>query len=295
MIRKIINYINKKTHALIGTGPLSRVASSTDKIGSVIDGVLLDSYLESGLFGAERYTNSKRITHFHRSVYTQNGEDGIIEEIFNRIGLTNKYFVEFGVHGVKNNSTYLLVQNWNGVWIGGSRSVNEIISSKFRDQIASKQLILKNTWITKDNIEAFLRESKVPESFDFLSIDLDGNDFWIWEAIRSFSPRVVAIEYNATFPPHIRWVMAYNEHHIWDQSSYFGASLKSLELLGESKGYKLVGCDFSGCNAFFVRSDQKLDSFESSYSAEFHYEPARYFVKKPSGHLQNFGPFSQPR
>lgn len=295
MIRKSINYINRKIHSLIGTTPLNRVASNTEQIETVIDGVLLDSYLQSGLFGSEKYINSKRITHFHRSVYTQNGEDGIIEEIFNRIGTTNKFFVEFGVHGVKNNSTYLLVKNWSGLWMGGSRCGYESILPKFREQIASKQLILKNTWVTKDNIEALLDESKVPESFDFLSIDLDGNDFWIWEAIRSFSPRVIAIEYNATFPPHIQWVMAYNEHHIWDQSSYFGASLKSLELLGESKGYKLVGCDFSGCNAFFVRSDQKLDSFEPSYSAEFHYEPARYFIKKPSGHVQNFGPFTRPK
>ena len=235
--------------------------------------------------------DSKRITHFHKSVFTQNGEDGIIEEIFNRIGTSNKFFVEFGVHGVKNNSTFLLLKDWKGAWLGGSQRAQVNIESNFAQQVRCGQLEFKTSWITKDNIEDLFDELHVPKEFDYLSIDLDGNDYWVWESIQRYRPRVVSIEYNATFPASTSWVMSYNPNHSWDQSSYFGASLKALELLAKKKAYTLVGCDFTGCNAFFVRDDQDLDLFQDPFTAEFHYEPPRYFLKRPSGHQQGFGPF----
>jgi hypothetical protein len=69
--------------------------------------------------------------------------------------------------------------------------------------------------------------------------------------------------------------------------------LKSLESLCKKKGYELVGCDFSGCNAFFVRNDQNLDLFEKPFTSEHHYEPPRYYLKRSSGHKQGFGPFER--
>ena len=88
-----------------------------------------------------------------------------------------------------------------------------------------------------------------------MSIDLDGNDYYILDAIRSISPRVIVAEYNAKFPPDIFWVMQYNEAHHWDSSDYFGASLKALADLLAARGYALVGCSVLGTNAFFVRKD----------------------------------------
>jgi hypothetical protein len=292
-MRKFINLLKRKIASLLGTTSIEVIYQNVARIKDVCTNIQIDEYLQKNLFQNKVYSESKRITHHHRSVYTQNGEDGIIEEIFKRIGVTNKYFVEFGVHGVKNNSTLLLIKNWTGLWIGGSELSKQFISGKFKSLQDSSKLTFVHRWITKGNIEKIFEENRVPKEFDFLSIDLDGNDYWIWDAIKNYSPRVVCVEYNATFPASLPWVMTYNEKHSWDQSSYFGASLKSLEILGKRKGYELIGCDFAGCNAFFIRNDQNLDLFERPFTSEHHYEPPRYYLKRPSGHKQGFGPFEQ--
>ncbi len=85
--------------------------------------------------------------------------------------------------------------------------------------------------------------------------------------------------------------MAYNESHVWDQTSYFGASLKALEILAKKKGYELVCCDFAGCNAFFIRNDQNSELFEGPFTAVHHYEPPRYYLGRYSGHKQGFGAY----
>lgn len=290
-MRKVINYINRKTSAVLGTSPLKEISQELQRIRSVTENIQIGRFLNDQLFEHPRYKNSNRVTHFHRSVYTQNGEDGIIGEIFNRLGTTNTFFVEFGVHGVKNNSTYLLVEGWSGLWIGGDATGAMTIKKNFRQSLKEGKLLFTSQWITRENIESILEQYSVPQAPDFLSIDLDGNDFWIWKAIQKFSPRVVCIEYNATFPPGTSWVMEYNPGHQWDETSYFGASLTALENLGREKGYVLVGCDFTGCNAFFVRQDQNLERFASPFTAENHYEPPRYFLSNFSGHQPGFGPF----
>ena len=124
-----------------------------------------------------------------------------------------------------------------------------------------------------------------------LSIDIDGNDYWVWKAIDSYSPRVVVIEHNSVFRSDVEWIMSYNPNNIWNGSSYFGASLKSLEKLGNQKGYRLVGCDFTGVNAFFVRNDLVGDKFFEPFTAENHYEPPRYFLQNVNGHRKDFGVF----
>jgi len=290
-MRKFINLVTRKVAGLIGTSNIKNIYEEIARIRSISEGISITEYLSKELYLHEKYKNSKRVTHYHSSVFTQNGEDGIIDEIFRRVGTTNKFFVEFGVHGVKNNSTFLLVKGWKGVWIGGNENGEKIAQFKFKQQMRNRDLIFEKNWITRDNIEELFAKTLVPSDFDYLSIDLDGNDYWIWEAIQRYRPRVVSVEYNATFPPEISWVMDYNANHNWDQTSYFGASLKALQLLGNKKGYELIGCDFTGCNAFFLRNDLPLDLFEKPFSSTNHYEPPRYFLKRPSGHPQSFGPF----
>jgi len=290
-MRKLKNYLLKKVQSLLGTSEIKTVSEEITRLREIVENTYIDNYLKENLFQNQSYTKSKKITHFHKSIYTQNGEDGIVDEIFNRIGVTNKYFVEFGVHGIKNNSTFLLLKGWKGLWIGDDDSAKISTLTNFKNSINDKQLIYYKKWITKDNIESIFRTSEVPTEFDFLSIDLDGNDYWIWDSLSSFSPRLVCIEYNSTFPPDITCVMAYNPKHVWNQTSYFGSSLKAMEKLGRKKGYQLIGCDFTGCNAFFVRNDQKLELFEDPFTAENHYEPPRYFLRKSRGHKQGFGEF----
>ena len=101
----------------------------------------------------------------------------------------------------------------------------------------------------------------------------------------------MVIEYNAIFPPDVLWVRAYDPRAVWDGTSYQGASIRSLEALGAGKGYALVGCNLSGVNAYFVRSDLCGSHFHPDSSAANHYEPARFFLVRRSGHPGGFGPF----
>lgn len=254
--------------------------------------ILIDGYLSEHIFANPKYADTKRLNRYEYQVYSQSGEDGILTEIFNRIGITDRFFVEFGVgNGLENNTTYLLIKGWNGLWIDANTQSIGYINEKFRSIIDAGRLVAKESFITAENIEEIFRQTNVPREFDVLSIDIDGNDYWVWEAIKNYQPRVVVIEYNALFPPDTPWVMAYQPLKRWGEDSYFGASLKSLETLGLYKGYRLVGCNLTGVNAFFVRSDLIDGKFCESYTAEAHYEPPRYYLIKTAGYRRTFGGF----
>lgn len=258
-----------------------------------IKDLLIDNYLQTNLFNNPKYILSERLNKYEFQVFSQNGEDGIIEEIFNRIGITNKFFVEFGVEdGLETNTTYLLYNNWHGLWLEGSGKFVKKIRKNFINVI-DKQLSVRETFITAENIEEIFLNKNVPKDLDLLSIDIDGNDYYVWNAIKNYNPRVVIIEYNSSIRPNIEWRMKYNPTHVWDGSMYFNSSLKSLEVLGNEKGYKLVGCTFNGTNAFFVRNDLVKGNFGDNFTAEYHYEPARYFLIKKDGHRRGFGEWSK--
>ncbi len=224
---------------------LKSLNSSSSKYQDILTELQIDNYLLENLHKNPKYDNPKKLNRYEFKVFSQAGEDGIISEIFNRIGTTNKFFVEFGVgNGLENNSTYLLVKGWQGYWIEGSERFCKSIRQSFEDLIANQQLTLKNTFITAANIEDLFREGNVPTELDLLSIDIDGNDYWVWQAITNYRPRVVILEYNAIYPPESSWVMQYNPSHQWKYNSHMGSSLKALEKLGHQQGYKLVGCSF---------------------------------------------------
>lgn len=232
----------------------------------------------------ERLKDKKCLEYYGFRVYSQSDEDGIIEEIFNRIGTTNKIFIEFGVsNGLECNSHYLLFKNWRGLWIDGGNK--EKIQEKFAPVIANGQLKFLQAFITRENINKLFVAGGVTGEIDLLSIDVDGNDYHIWEAINVVKPRVVIIEYNPKFPPNCDWKMAYNKNHIWDGSDWHGASLKALELLGRKLGYQLVGTNFTGVNAFFVRQDLAQDLFIEPATAENLYNPSRFkFISHQNYH-----------
>jgi hypothetical protein len=224
-------------------------------------------------------------------VFSQNGEDGIISEIFNRIGITNKYFIEFGVeNGLECNSTNLLYKGWSGLWIEGSNQFSKQVTERFKDLMDAGRLNVQNEFITAENIQSLFDKANVPAEPDLLSIDIDYNDYNVWKAITKCKPRVVIIEYNSVFRPNTHFVVKYDPKRIWDKTSYFGASLLALEQLGTEKGYCLVGCVFSGSNAFFVREDLVGDLFEAPYTAENLYEPNRDFLYYRAGHPKNHIP-----
>jgi hypothetical protein len=249
-----------------------------------------DDYIQKNLFNNPKYKDKLNVFEFQ--AFSQNGEDGIISEIFKRIEVTYKYFVEFGVeNGMENNTNFLLNGDWSGLWIEGDKSNFQNIKNNFNFLIPKGKLKILNEIVTRENIENILSSAGTPKEIDLLSIDIDGNDYWVWQAIKNFSPRVVVIEYNSHLGPEIKWVMKYKSDFQGNNSSYYGASLKSFELLGVEKGYVLVGCNFTGCNAFFVRKDLIGNKFTGPYTSENFFEPPRFFLYRTNGHPRKTGEF----
>ena len=252
--------------------------------------LISDNYVMN-LLKSDKYKDEKRLEKFGYKVYSQNDEDGIINEIFNRIGTTNKFFVEFGVgNGLECNSHYLLLQGWRGVFIEGSEDYCEMINKNLKSPISNGKLTVLNRFIDAENINSILSETRAADinEIDLLSIDIDGNDYHVFNAINVVNPRVIIIEYNAKFPPPIKWIMPYNPKNIWDGSDNHGASLEAITSLADSKGYQLVGTNLLGVNAFFVRKDLCLNKFSEDSSAINLYNPARYLITFFSGHSNNY-------
>lgn len=208
----------------------------------------------------QRY--KRRIPFIERGEFSQNGEDGILHAIFRMIGLTNRVFVEFGAEdGMQCNTRYLkLYDNWNGLWMDG--------------RINPPECPVKREYITAENIESLLGKYGIPEEFDLLSIDIDGNDYWVWKAILHFRPRVVVVEYNASRPLGESVTILYDPAFQWDKTQYFGASLSALNALGEEKGYGLVATDENGVNAFFVKRELLRGRFVPRSITELFHAPS---------------------
>jgi hypothetical protein len=245
----------------------------------------IEKYLERNLYNNPKYDSPDKLTRFEFQAFSQFGEDGIIQEIFKRIGTTNQYFVEFGVEdGSETNTTYLLYKGWKGLWIDGSAESIGSINRTCANAIQKKQLTAIQSFITAENIESIFAQANVPEEFDLLSVDIDRNDYYVWQAITHYKPRVVITEYNSIFRPGDEFVVKYDANAMWDKSSNFGASLETMTKLAEQKGYKLVASSFAGLNAFYVREDVMGDYFTGPFTVENHYEDPKYYLYTKRGH-----------
>jgi len=192
----------------------------------------------------------KNLNTYERRVYSQNGEDGIIQAIFKQIKPTNKYYVEFGVtDGRECNTKFLKNQGWRGLWMDGLDNPPEFG--------------VKKEFITAENINIVFKKYKVPKEFDLLGIDIDGNDYWVWKALKNYKPRVVVIEYNAGHGKNDSKVIKYNPKFEWDFSHYYGASLLAMNKLAKTKGYTLVAVENRTVNAFFVRNELLEGNFST--------------------------------
>ena len=222
----------------------------------------------------QRFADSKRLLKFQQQVSSQNGEDGMIHEIFRRIGTTDRIFAEVGVgDGSENNTAFLFSQGWTGYWVDGGTAFMQRIQ-----QLNGASTLLRGCqgFVDRENIAGIFQTLGVPIEFDFLSLDIDQNTYYLWEGLASYRPRVVAVEYNAALPADVDWKVHYDPKRQWNGSQNFGASLKAFDNLARKRGYSLVGCDFTGVNAFFVRDDLLGDHFCSPYTPENHIEPPRY-------------------
>jgi len=242
-----------------------------------------------------RHADPKRLVRHGYKVYSQNDEDGIIAEIFRRLGTTNRIFVEFGVEtGVECNTAKLLVEGWRGLWIESNAASVGSIRREFAPFTSDRRLTLHESLVTAENINGLIGQAGFSGEIDLLSIDIDGNDYWVWKAIDVIHPRVVVIEYNATLRPPMALVVPYRADAQWDGTNHYGASLEALVRLAATKNYRIVGCSIAGVNTFFVRADLCADRFLEPATAQEHYEPPRhYFHMLPAGHRSRPGPFVQ--
>lgn len=230
------------------------------------------------LLADPKYNDPRSLLRHGFKTYSQNEEDGIIEEIFRRIGTTSRTFVEFGVDdGLENNSLKLLLEGWRGLWLEGSPDNVDTIRQKFADVIADGRLVVNHAFIDRDNINGIIGRTFTGE-IDLISIDIDGNDIYVMEALEVVNPRVIIIEYNGKFRPPISIAQAYDPGFIWAKRDYTGASLAAIEKVAAEKGYSLVGCNIMGINAFLVRNDLVGDLFHAPFTAEHHHQPARNFL-----------------
>lgn len=240
-----------------------------------------------------KFTNPLRLEPFGHKCYSQHDEDGMLQEIFRRIGNAERTFVEFGVgDGLENNTLFLLKQQWHGLWIEGGKDNCENIRKDFASPISDGLLLFHEGFITKENINHLIGEYFQGE-VGLLSIDIDGNDYYVWDAIEAVTPQVVVIEYNAKYLPPLKWSVKYNANHRWDCSDYQGASLAALAELGTKKGYQLVACNLNGTNAFFVRNDLVANKFLLSDNLMDYYHPPRYYLFE--GYLLMAGHRPDPR
>lgn len=200
-------------------------------------------------------------------VFSQWGEDGIIQFLLRNIEVNRKIFVEFGVQDyTESNTRFLLLNNnWAGlVMDASSENINYIKKDPIYWQYNLKAV---QTFINKDNINNIITENGIQGEIGLLSIDIDGNDYWVWQAIDTIEPAIVITEYNFRFGKERAVVVPYEENFIRSQAHYsmiyYGASLKAFYLLAQQKGYVFVGSNSAGNNAFFVRKDLKPDCIKA--------------------------------
>jgi len=197
-------------------------------------------------------------------VFSQWGDDGIIQWLAGVLEFPSKTFVEFGVANYRESNTRFLMMNdnWSGLVMDGSESnVAQIVDSEY---FWKYQLTARAAFIDRDNINNLLRASRIGKEVGILHVDLDGNDYWIWKEINVVDPIVAILEYNSVFGTDrsitIPYAKDFNRTKAHYSNLYWGASLRALCQQSMSKGYAFIGCNSAGNNAYFIRRDKLNDS-----------------------------------
>jgi hypothetical protein len=198
-------------------------------------------------------------------IYSQNDEDGILIYIFSKIGTTNKRFVEFGIgNGIEYNTANLSINlGWSGLLMDGDADGVKLAQNYYKRRLGLDfaRIQIAQHMLTAENINCVLLNHKVKDEIDLIIIDIDGIEYYVWEAVNVINPRVVVIEYNLYLGYKnaltVKYDPEFNRFKEHSSGMYFGASLPALVKLARSKGYVLV--HVNGINAFFVRKDIARD------------------------------------
>jgi len=233
--------------------------------------------------------------YYEFQVYSQWGEDGLIQYLINKIEVTNKIFIEFGVEKyTESNTRYLLTNNnWSGLIIDGSSENIEYIK---RDPIYWMfNLKAINSFVDTDNINSIIKENGLSDDIGLLSIDIDGNDYFLFEKLNVVKPRIIICEYNSLWGNSFAVSVPYDPKFIRTKAHYsnlyFGASITALTKTATEKGYSLVGSNATGVNIFFIRNDL-LGDINVVTPKEAWVEPKFRESRNPDGEL-TFLPYEE--
>lgn len=252
-----------------------------------------------GAMLASQQSNKRLVSSLHEvefRVFSQWGDDGIIQWLVSRLPSLPKRFVEFGVEDYsESNTRFLLVNNnWCGLVMDGSRA--NMARLRRRKWFWRHGLTAIACFVTRDNVDAMIAGWASGDEIGLLHIDVDGNDYWLWDAINCASPGIVIMEYNALLGSEraitIPYASDFRRHVAHYSGQYFGASLAALTHLAATKGYALIGTNSAGNNAYYVREDLLDNDLRSVTVATAFTKPNFRDSRDPRGRLQHL-PYEQ--
>ncbi len=196
------------------------------------------------------------------SLGSQRDEDGISWAIFQHVGIATHRFIDIGCGSEGGTAGFYAREcGWQGLMI----DIDDPHVASVRDRFSRAQVTALTACVTRENINDLIEQAGYGGEVDLLSIDIDGMDYWVWEALSAAAPRLVIVEYNALFGLDRAVTVPYDAAFDRARFSgvlrkrYFGASLPAFVRLGHKKGYRLVTVEPMALNAIFLRNDLGTD------------------------------------
>jgi hypothetical protein len=262
-IKKIIELIAEKVARKIKKGD---------------DEIILLGKIASNQIIDRKEKNIENIQNAEFKVFSQFGDDGIIQFLVNYLNIKEETFIEFGVEDYRESNTRFLMinNNWKGLVMDGSDlNISKIVKSEYYWKY---DLTAKKLFVEEDNINDFIKENGFSGKIGILHIDIDGNDYWIWKKINVIEPAIVIMEYNSVFGCEKPWVIPYDKDFYrtdaHNSNLYWGVSILSLCDLAEKKGYVFIGTNSAGNNAYFVKKGMEKEL--KPLSAHIGYTESKY-------------------
>jgi hypothetical protein len=249
LLKKILRF-NKTTI-------INNVVSYKETHNLLVNTMLQNGKILTSLLLQDKIIKSLKETEF--KVFSQWGDDGIIQYLVNYLDIEKKTFIEFGVEDyLESNTRFLLINNnWSGLIMDGSESH---VSKIKNDEIYWKyDITAKAAFITAENINQLIAEEDINGEIGLLHVDIDGNDYWIWKALKVVEPIIMIVEYNSIFGYERSITIPYKDDFVTSAAHfsnlYFGSSILSLCDLADERGYAFVGSNTAGNNAYFVKKE----------------------------------------
>ena len=280
-VSKMIRSVKRAAEKMLKAGDAARRSEkSIDDLKILTAKILIDRMKSHEIYESIQEAEFK--------VFSQFGDDGIIQYLVHQVEIDHRKFVEFGIEDYsESNTRFLLVNNnWSGLVIDGDRSNIDTVRND--DIIWKYDLVAVEAFVTTENINELLVRNEFINGIGILSIDVDGNDYWIWECINDADPVIVIVEYNSVFGCDYAVTIPYDPNFVRTRAHrsnlYWGASLKALCLLADRKGYCFVGSNSAGNNAYFVKKN-KVGNLRTFDAREGYVESKFRESRDPGGRL----------